>query len=336
MANVCVVGAGSIGAIVAVRMAQAGHTVSVVARGAHLEAIRRDGLTLIDASATVADPQAAATTTTVRLAASADPRDFGVQDLVVLGVKAPSIDALLDPIAPTVGADTIVVPAINGIPWWYFHRDGSSRPGRVIRCLDPQGTMFQRLDPDRIVGCVVYAAAEIPRPGVVRQTAGGRMVIGEPAGPATDRTQRLADWWNASGLETRIDDDVRHAIWIKLTGNLSFNPVAAITGYRTDQMVADEALLDVIRAMIDEAKAVAAALGTTVRVDTEQRVQMARSIGRSRPSTLQDFEAGRRPELEGLLDAVIELAAETGVPVPTIRHVAALTWARARQLGLVA
>lgn len=327
MADVCVVGAGAIGGIVAARMALAGHRVSVIARGAHLQAIREDGLVL--------DDRVDGARHTVRLAASDDPAAFGRQDLVVIGLKGPAIPAMLPRLAPLVGPDTVAVPAINGIPWWYFHRHAAPHAGRRIVCLDPRGDLFAALDCDRVIGCVVLLAGEVSKPGTVVHTAVRKMIIGEPSGELTPRLQRLADWWNGCGFEITQSPQIRRDIWWKLTGNLSFNPLAALTGYRTDQLIDDPDLVEVLRAMIEEGRLVAAAYGAPVDVDADTRIRMARAIGRARASTLQDFEAGRRPEIEGLIGSVIELADRAGVPVPTIRHVAALLTARARFLGLL-
>jgi 2-dehydropantoate 2-reductase len=329
MARVCVVGAGAIGGVVAARMAAGGHQVCVVARGSHLQAIRAQGLRLEDRT-----PGGQRITKQVR--ASHHAEDFGEQDLVVLGLKGHAIAAMLPSLRPLMGPQTIVVPAMNGLPWWYFHRDGSPNEGMRVACLDPNASMFGDLDSDRIIGCVVHVAAEVTEPGLIAQTAPSKMIIGEPSGKFTARLERLAAWWRESEIEVIVSSSIRHEIWIKLIGNLSFNPVAALTGYRMDQIVADDGLLDVIRPMIDESKRVAAAYGIGIAMSTEARIDMARKIGRTRLSTLQDFEAGRRPEIEGLMGSVIELADRAKVPVPTIRNMAALLTARARHLGLVA
>ena len=329
MAKVCVVGAGAIGGVVAARMAHAGHQVSVVARGSHLQAIRDKGLWLEDRTASGERIK-------VTVKASHHAQDFGPQDLVVLGVKGPAIADMLPTLPTLLAPHTMVVPAINGLPWWYFHREGSAEQGLRIGCLDPHDTMFQALDCDRVIGCVVHVAAEVIEPGHITQTAPSKMIIGEPSNEPSARLEQLAVWWRESGFEVVMSRAIRRDIWIKLIGNLSFNPVAALTGYRMDQIVADEALLDVIRPMIDESKRVAAAYGVRIDMSTEARIDMARSIGQARLSTLQDIEAGRRPEIEGLMGSVIELADRKKIPVPTTRHLAALLTARARQLGLIA
>ena len=330
MRRICVVGAGAVGGTVAARLALAGREVSVIARGAQLQAIRAHGLTLVDEL-----DRAAPRTHVVRLPASDRAADLGAQDAVILALKGPSIGPVLASLAPLLGAGTVVVPAINGIPWWYFHRDTSIHAGRVLRSLDAQARMFADLDPDRLIGCVVMLACETREPGVVAHTAGIDLILGEPARGRSARIKALADGLCCPGLNGRVADDIRGELWAKLLGSLSLNPIAALTGLRVDAMLADADLLELVRTMMREARAVADALGVAIPISNEQRIDLARSIGAARLSTLQDFEAARRPELEGLLSAVIEMAALAGVAVPTIRHVSALAWARARQLGLV-
>lgn len=329
-ARIAVVGAGAIGGIVAARLAALGHRVSVVARGAHLEAIRADGLVLeaIDGTRVHA-----------AVDASDDPADLGPQDAIVIGLKGPAIPAMLPRLAPMLGPDTFVVPAINGVPWWYFHGDAHAPRAlaspRHLEVLDPGGAMFAALDPARIVGCVVHLAGEIPRPGTVRHTGGWPMIVGEPDGSQSARVNLLAGWFAACGFEARATTHVRLEIWTKLIGNLSVNPVAALTGLRMDRILADSGLVGLVGTLMEEGKQVAAAVGVPLSIDIPRRLEMARGIGAVRPSTLQDFEAGRRPELEGLAGAVIELADRAGLAVPTLRHVYSLVLARARHLGLI-
>lgn len=329
-ARIAVVGAGAIGGIVAARLAALGHRVGVVARGAHLEAIRADGLVL-----------EAVDGTRVRASvdASDDPAELGPQDAIVIGLKGPAIPAMLPRLAPMLGPDTFVVPAINGVPWWYFHGDAAAPRAigspRHLESLDPGGAMLAALDPDRIVGCVVHLAGEIPRPGTVRHTGGWPMIVGEPDGSESARVARLAGWFADCGFEASATPRIRLDIWTKLIGNLSVNPVAALTGLRMDRILADAGLVALVSALMEEGKQVAAAVGVPLAIDVRQRLDMARTIGAARPSTLQDFEAGRRPELEGLVGAVIELADRAGLAVPTMRHVYSLALARARHLGLM-
>jgi 2-dehydropantoate 2-reductase len=324
--RVAVIGAGSIGAVLGARLSGAGHEVVLVARGAHLEAIRRGGLTLVDHVGTASGSH--------RLPASAEPADFGPQDLIVIGLKAHAIAAMLPRLAPLLGPDTAVLPAINGLPWWYFHAEGSALAGTALKSLDPDGTMFAALDCRRIVGCVVHIAAEVRAPGEVHHTGGRRLILGEPDRSMSARLARIGDALDAAGLATERSPDIRLDVWIKLLGNLSFNPVAALTGYLMNQIVADEELLGVIRAMMLEGMAVSRHYGYPMPMTPDQRIDLARQLGAARISMLQDLEQRRRLELAAIVGAVIELADMAGIAVPTIRHVHALTLARARALGI--
>ncbi|MEZ5728617.1 MAG: 2-dehydropantoate 2-reductase [Burkholderiaceae bacterium] len=327
--RIAVVGAGAIGGLMAARLSRAGHAVSVVARGDHLDAIRGAG------GLWVTDRWRGADRWHGRVRAEARPEDLPAQDIVILGLKGPAIPAMLPRLGDLLADGTIVVPAINGVPWWYFHREGSRHDGARIECLDRDSSLFSALDPDRLVGCVVHTAAEVIAPGEIVHTASQMLIVGEPSGEDSDRVRRLARALDSAGFDARVSTRIREDIWTKLVGNLAFNPVAALTGCVLDEIATDEALLTVVRPLIAESLAVASALGVPLSVGVERRIEMAREIGPARLSTLQDFEAGRRPELEGLLDAVIELAQRAGVDVPTIRQVAALARARARTLGLL-
>jgi len=216
--KICVVGAGAIGGLVGAWFARAGHPVCLVARGAHLEALRTRGLALVEGKKR----------TDFKLRASDEPADFGVQDAVFLCLKTYSIAAMLPRLKTLVGADTVVVPAINGLPWWYFYREGGKFDGRPVDCLDPAGAMLSALDPGHILGCVVHAAAEVEEPGVVKHTAGRLFVLGEPDRTMSARAERLTAAMNAAGFEAKLARDIRVEIWTKLVGNLSYNPVAAL------------------------------------------------------------------------------------------------------------
>jgi 2-dehydropantoate 2-reductase len=324
--KVAIVGAGSIGAVIGAKLAAAGQEVVLIARGAHLAAVRARGLTLVDH----VDRHSGS----YRLPASDSPADFGAQDLVVIGLKAHAIGAMLPRMQPLVAAGTVVVPAINGLPWWYFHRAGGALDGASLRTLDPDGTMFTALDPDRILGCVVHIAAEVRALGEVHHTSGRRLILGEPAGAVSQRLQTVCSALDAAGFEAVRSADIRLDVWTKLIGNLSFNPIAALTGYLMNQIVADEGVLDVIRDMIVEGMAVARHYGVQVPMTPDQRIDIARQLGAAKISMLQDLEQRRRLELDAIVGSVIELAGRAGIPVPTIRHVHALAVARARALGI--
>lgn len=324
--RVAVVGAGSIGAAVGARLAATGQQVVLVARGAHLAAIRAKGLTLVDHVSELGG--------TYKLPASDEPGDFGVQDVVLMGLKAHSIAAMLPRMAPLVGPHTTVVPMINGMPWWYFHQEGGAHDGMSLRTLDPQGTMFAALDPARILGCVVHIAADVRAPGEVHHTAGRRIAVGEPDRTMSARLAQVADALDAAGFDTERAADIRMTMWVKLIGNLSFNPVAALTGYLMNQIIDDEGLLDVIRAVMLEGMAVAQRYGYSITMTPDQRIDLARHLGAARISMLQDLEQRRPLELAAIVGAIIELAELADIAVPTTRHLHALTQARARALGI--
>jgi 2-dehydropantoate 2-reductase len=320
--RICILGAGAIGGVCSALFARAGHAVSLLARGAHLEALRSRGLTL----------ESDGRRETYRLPAASDPAEFGVQDLVLVTLKAYSIAPMLERIGPLVGAQTLMVPAINGLPWWYFYREGGRFDGEAIDCLDPQRRMFAALDPARLVGCVVHASAEVVEPGVIRHTAGRRFVIGEPDGSDSARLQRLALAMGEAGFEVQRTPRIRDEVWIKLVGNLSYNPVAALTLARMDEIHANGALLELIRALMQEAMCVAEAYGVRIPVSIEERIGIARRLGGARISMHQDIERGRPLEIDAIVGSVIELARKSGVATPMIDAVQALIAERARHL----
>jgi 2-dehydropantoate 2-reductase len=324
--KVAIVGAGAIGGVLGGRLAWRGHEVALVARGDHLAAIRRDGLRLVD--------HVGEASGTYRLAASDDPADFGAQDLVVVALKAQAIGGMLPRLRSLLKEDTVVVPAINGLPWWYFHREAGPHEGRRLRTLDPQGTMFADLDCRHVLGCVVHVAAEVRAPGEVHHTGGARLVLGEPDNSASGRLQRICALLDDAGLQAQPSQRIRLDVWIKLLGNMSFNPVAALTGYLMNQICADEDVLDVIRPMMREGMAVSAHYGYPMTMTPDERIDLARQLGAAKISMLQDIERRRPLELAPIVGAVIELAELAGLPVPTIRMVHALAQARARALGI--
>ncbi|HXW65331.1 MAG TPA: 2-dehydropantoate 2-reductase [Burkholderiaceae bacterium] len=324
--RVCVVGAGAIGATIGARLAASGHDVSLVARGANLEAIRSKGLRFVD--------HVAEQSGTYRLAASAEPVDFGPQDCVFLTVKAHQLPELLVRCTALLGPQTVVVPAINGLPWWYFYRVGGRWEGVHLTTLDPQGRMLSTLPGARILGCVVHLAAEQREPGEVHCTAGRRLILGEPDNSESERLRSLAAHLQTAGFVAECSRDIRRDIWVKLIGNLSFNPVAALTGYRMDQICADEQLLDVIRAILTEGTEVAASYGIDVAITPQERIGIARQLGAARISMLQDLENRRSLELAPIVGAVLELAERSAVQVPITRSVYALIRARAHALNL--
>ena len=320
--RVCVVGAGAIGGWIAAGMARAGHEVCVVARGAHLDAIRARGLVL----------RSKGQETVFRLRASGDPAELGGQDVVFIALKAHSIGAMLPRLSTVIEARTVVVPAINGLPWWYFQGAGGPYAESSLRCLDPDGMMLRALDPGRIIGCVVHAAAQITEPGTVLHTAGDLLYLGEPDRSDSERIRRLSATMVAAGFDAPVASDIRQEIWMKLIGNLSYNPIAALTLAHMDEISSNERLLEVIREMMREAMRVAQAYGIVVNLGVEERIEMARRIGHAKISMHQDVEKGRPMETEAILGSVLELARRVGVITPALDMIYALLEERGRHL----
>lgn len=308
--KICVVGAGAIGGLLAARMAQAGERVTVVDVGPHLEAIRADGLrvTLADGEKVTARP----------LLATDDPARAGPQDLVILALKAHVIGQVAERLAALNGPDTMILPLQNGLPWWYFQRHGGEFEGHRIATLDPDGRIAAAIDPGRIIGCVVYPAAEVVAPGVIRHVEGNRFPVGELDGRTTPRVQAVADLFNRTGFKSFVLDDIRGEIWLKLWGNLSFNTISALTHATLEDICRYPLTRRLAADLMGEAQAIANKLGITFRVPLEKRIEGAEKVGPHKTSTLQDVEAGRALELDALLGAVIELGALVGVPTPHI------------------
>lgn len=318
--KVCVVGAGAIGGLLGARLADAGQEVSLVARGAHLAALRANGLAIKDDAGV----------RTRVLPASDEPADFGPQDVVVIALKAYAIGPMLPRIAPVLTPDTAVVTAINGIPWWYFCRAGGKFDGNPVECLDPGGEMVRALDPKHLVGCVVHGSAEVVAPGVVHHTSGGAFILGEIDGRVTPRVQALAAAIESAGLKAPVTARIRDDVWTKLIGNTSYNPVAALTGALMSDINANPALIELIRRMMLEGIAVAAAHGCRMTVSLDERFVLARKLGAVKVSMLQDLERGRPLEIDAIVTAVSELGRKVGVPTPTIDGVEALVRERTR------
>lgn len=325
--RVCVFGAGAIGGYLAAKLAgQEDVDLSLVARGPHLEAIKANGLRLIEGESD-----------TVRsIRASADPAELGPQDYVVLCLKAHSVTPALDSIAPLLGPDTAVVTAQNGVPWWYFHRTGGPLEGTRIAAVDPEGGIWDRIGPQRAIGCVVYPAAEVPAPGVVRHIEGNRFPLGEPTGERTARIVALSKFLVASGLKAPIRADIRNDIWVKLWGNLAFNPISALTGGTLVDLVNDPGTHAVARAMMVEGQQIGEKLGVAFPVDVDRRIEGAGAVGAHKTSMLQDLELGRPMEIDALVTAVQELGRLVEVPTPSIDLVLALVRHLAAARGTLA
>ena len=313
--RITVFGAGAIGGYLAAKLAIAGSAdLSIVARGAHLEAIKADGLRLVEGGKE----------TVAQVNAAERAEELGVQDYVVLALKAHSLAPALDQIAPLLGKGTAVVTMQNGVPWWYFYKAGGALEGTRLDAVDPGGTIWQRIGPERVIGSVVYPAVEVDAPGLIRHVEGTRFSLGEPSGEKTERAAALAREMVKAGLQAPVREDIRSEIWVKLWGNLSFNPISALTGSTLAAIVADEATRAVARAMMLEAQAIGERLGVRFLIPVDRRIKGAGDVGEHKTSMLQDLERGRPMEIDALVTAVQELGRLTGQPTPTIDTVLAL------------
>ena len=317
--RICVFGAGAIGSLIGARLAAAGVDVGLVARGAHLDAIREKGLVLIDGEARIE----------VKPRATDDPAELGPQDCVIVALKASSLPGAVDAMAPLLAARTSVVTAQNGIPWWFFHAFPGAWDGRRVESVDPGGRIWDALGPERAIGCVVYPSCEVIEPGVVRHLGGERLMVGEPDGSVTPRVEEIAAALAAAGFRAPVRRRIRDDIWLKLWGNVSFNPVSALTMATVGEIGAHAPSLAVVRAMMEEAAAVARALGARFPVDVTTRIEWALGAGEHKTSMLQDLERGRPMEIGALVGAVAELARLAGVATPTIDVVLGLLELRA-------
>ncbi len=314
--KICVVGAGAIGGLLAVRLAEAGEQLTVVDQGAHLQAIQRSGLKLL-----MADGSEHVTRS---LEAVASIRQAGPQDVVILAVKGHILAEIASELGTLMSDDTIILPMQNGLPWWYFHKHGGEYDGQPIECLDPDGRLAAHIDVDRVIGCVVFPAGEIVSPGIVRHTEGNRFPLGELDGSDTRRARTLVDMFTNAGFKSFVLDDIRAEVWLKLLGNLSFNPISALTHATLVDICQYPPSRALAKSLMEEAQAVANRLGITFRVSIEKRIAGAEKVGKHKTSMLQDVEAGRELELEAIMGAVVELARLTGIATPGIDAIYAL------------
>lgn len=324
--KICVFGAGAIGGYMGVKLAQAGADVSLVARGPHLAAMQSKGLTLIEDGETA----------TVAVTASDRPGDLGVQDYVIVTLKAHSVPPVVETMQPLIGPDTTIVSGVNGVPWWYFHKIGGAYEGTRLASVDPGNAQWDGFGPDRVLGCVVYPAAEVTEPGVITHIEGNRFSLGEPDGSKSDRAVALSQALTAAGLKAPVRPRLRDEIWVKLWGNLSFNPISALTHATLDVLCTDPGTRDVARGMMREAQEIAERLGVKFPIDVERRIDGGAAVGAHRTSMLQDLDQGRPMEIDALVGSVQELGRIVGVPTPTIDTVLALVQLRARVAGLYA
>jgi len=322
MTKICVFGAGAIGGLVGAKLALKGDCdVSLVARGPHLAAIKAKGLTL----------KQAGETHVMNVRATDDARELGHQDFIILAIKAHAVTGVIDAMQPLIGKDTAILFAQNGLPWWYFYRHGGPYDGTRLESVDPGGAIWNRLGPERALGTVVWQAAEVEAPGVIAHHYGDRMPVGEPSGEKTERVTALSQLLTQAGVKSQVKPALRNEIWLKLWGNLSFNPVSVLTEATLIDLATDPGTRRVIRAMMEEAEAIAVSLGVTFPVGIDERIDMAAKVGAHRSSMLQDVDAGRPTELDALLGVVIELAQKTGHGAAALKMVYDLVKYRARQ-----
>jgi len=322
--KLCIFGAGAIGGLMAAKLAAKGDVeVTVIARGPHLAAMQANGLKLIsEGQEIVVHP---------RCVASAE--EAGPQDYVLVTLKAHSLPGAARQMQPLLGPETAIVSAVNGIPWWYFYKLPGPWEDRRITSVDPDGSLWELLHPSRAIGCIVYPAAEVTAPGVIEHGYGDRFTLGEPDGSRSARANALSAALVAAGFKAPVRPKIRDEIWVKLWGNLAFNPVSALTTATLDVITGDAELRAVCRTMMLEAQAIAEALGVRFAIDVDKRIAGAAEVGAHRTSMLQDLERGRPMEVDALLGVVVELAEVVGLAAPTCRTVLALLRARARLAG---
>lgn len=308
--KICVVGAGAIGGLVGANFHLAGEDVTLVDVGAHLEAIKRNGLKVVmhdDEERVAKDVKAVSKFS-----------EAGKQDLVVLALKTNVIEQVVEDMKALYGPDTMILPLQNGLPWWYFQRLGGEFEGRRIEIVDPTGKISDNIEPRRIIGCVVYPAGEILAPGVIKHVEGNRFPVGELDGQETDRVKAVADVFNKSNFKSFVLDDIRAEIWLKLWGNMSFNPISALTHATLVDICTYPLTRDLAARLMTEAQTIANRLGVTFRVPLEKRIEGAEKVGKHKTSTLQDVERGRPLELDALMGAIIELGQMLSIPTPHI------------------
>ncbi len=320
--KICIYGAGAIGGYLGVQLALAGEDVTLIARGPHLEAMQNNGLKLlIDDEEHIAHPKC-----------TNNPAEAGPQDYVIVTLKAHSVPGIADQMTPLLGPDTAIVTAVNGVPWWYFYKLDGPWENHVLESVDPGGKQWNTLGPERAIGCVVYPACEVPEPGVIEHISGNRFTLGEPSGEKTERATRLSKSLINAGFKAPVRR-IRDEIWIKLWGNLCFNPISALTHATLEQIANDEATRAIARAMMQEGQSIGEKLGVRFGVDIEKRIDGAGAVGAHKTSMLQDLERGRPMEIDALVTAVQEMGRLLDIETPAIDTVLALVQQRARIAG---
>jgi 2-dehydropantoate 2-reductase len=317
-------GAGAIGGWIGVKLAQAGCDVSVVARGATLDSLKKNGLRLVEKDATHS----------VTVAASDNPADLGVQDLVVVAVKAPAMESVAAHIAPLLSRDTAVLTAMNGVPWWFCDGLGAAFAGKRLSSVDPHGAIAAAIPSAQTIGCVVHASCFVEGPGVIRHHQGKGLILGEATGAATARTEALVSLFSKAGFDATLSPQIQRDVWFKLWGNMTMNPISAITGATTDRILSDDLVRGFVTNVMLEAKEIGARFGIPIEQNPEDRHAVTLKLGAMKTSMLQDVQAGKAVELDALVASVRELGAMTGVPTPFTDALLGLARLHARTLGL--
>ncbi len=323
MTKIAIYGAGAIGGYMGAMLAKAGADVSLIARGPHLAAMQNNGLTLIKDGVRE----------THQVTATDTPAELGVQDFVIVTLKAHSIPMVVDAMQPLLGPDTAVVFAVNGVPWWYFYGHGGALDNTRLDSVDPGNAIWDAITPERAIGCVVYPATEVEEPGVIRHISGDRFSLGEPSGDVSERCQTLSALLKSSGLKAPVRPRIRDEIWIKLWGNCSLNPISALTGATLEDMCRDDGTRAILRSVMLEAQAAAEATGIKFSIDVDKRIAGAEAVGAHKTSMLQDLEMGRPMEIDALVTAVTEIAAHANVETPVLNMILALVRRRAVEAG---
>src|SRR3977135_2292602 len=322
--KICIYGAGAIGGYLGVQLARIGADVSLVARGAHLAAMRENGLKLL-----IGDEERV-----VRPRCTDNPAELGPQDFVIICLKAHSITGVIDQMQPLLGPRTRIVTAVNGIPYWYFYKHGGSYEGSALESIDPGGRQWRELTPQRAMRCIGYPATEMEAPGVIRHVYGDRFPLGEPSGEISADVVRLSALFVEAGMQAPILDSIRDEIWLKLWGNVCLNPISALTHATLDVICSDPTTRALSKAIMLETQAIAETFGVKFRVDVERRIEGARKVGAHKTAMLQDLERGRPMEIDPLVTVVQEMGRLTQIPTPSIDAVLGLVAQRAKIAGL--
>ncbi|MGL4230628.1 MAG: 2-dehydropantoate 2-reductase [Casimicrobium sp.] len=323
--NICVIGAGAIGGWMAAKIARTNaHRVSVLARGDTLAALRANGITLIEGD----------TRFSAKVLASDDASVLGEQDIVVIAVKAPALASVAMQLAPLIGRDTIIVSAMNGVPTWFFAREDRPLFGTQLSSIDADGSIAHAIEPSRVIGCVVHAACSVEAPAVIRHKIGNRLILGEARGGESQRLNEIAKLFTDASFDAIASSDIQRDIWFKLWGNMTMNPVSAITGAMGDKMLDDELVRAFCSRVMIEAQAIGAKIGIPIADTPEDRHAVTRKLGAFKTSMLQDVESGKAIELDALVNVVREIGAHVNVPTPNMDALFGLTRLLARTRGL--